>query len=468
MSERQPPHNLEAERSVLGAVLVAPDALDEALAIVGPDDFYLPAHREIWEVMVLLSRRGEPVDVVALADELRKRGQLPKLEGGEGYLVTLAQAVPTAANVEHYARRVHEKAILRRLILLCGETQARAYSDYGEIGPFLDSFEAASLALSQRRNERGPQSASALMPAFLDELERRAANKRDVTGVATGIHRLDRLTTGFNAGELVVVAARPGVGKTSWAVNIAARAAIDQQLPVYFISREMKQLEIIQKLVSSEGRINYHHLRTGNLERKDFSTIYTIQASLGGRLVVDDSALTLHEVASRVRRFRADRQLFPIEEAEAPRGLVIVDYLQLIKAPATANNRRASREEEIDEVGRELKLLAQRLALPVLALAQLNRATEKEDRRPILSDLRGSGSIEAHADTVIAIHNPSMHPSSEANVERGRAELLVLKQRHGAHGVIFASWRGEIGRFDPYVEDRPEWSGAPDPRLPDD
>ena len=459
---RSPPHNLEAERSALGGVLIKPSAFDEMATVLTSDDFFLPAHREIFEAMMEIERRRQPIDPIALGDELRTRGAVPRLEGGEGYLLTLAGAVPTAENISHYVRLVKEKATLRRLIATCAEIQSRAYGEFGSYEEFLDEAETAVFKVAQQNRRESFQPVSVLMTEVLEGIEERAREGKEVTGVPTGFKKFDLMTAGLQPENLIIVAARPGMGKTSWAVNVAVNAALHHQIPVLIFSLEMSKYELMERMLAGEARIDSARMRRGMIEYTDWKNrIYPA----GGRLasapiLIDDSAApSILELRAKARRFRGDPKYFP----PAPRtpdgretrrhGLIVVDYLQL--ARGMGGRRDDSREREIADISRGLKSLAKDLKVPIIAVSQLNRGLEKrEEKKPQLSDLRESGAIEQDADLVLFIHREEMfNPEGE----RGKAELIVGKNRHGPTGPVPMTFIKEYTRFENYAEDGEEY-----------
>jgi replicative DNA helicase len=393
---RTPPFNLDAERSALGSVLIRPAAFDEVANTVRPDDFYLPAHREIFEAMLALDRRRQPIDVISVGDELRTNGGLPRLEGGTTYLLALANEVPSVENVDHYTRLVKEKATLRRLIATCSEISSRAFGEFGDYEEFLDEAEAQVFNVAQQTRKGSYAAVGDHMTEVLEQIEARAAERKDVTGVPTGFTRFDKLTAGLQPENLIVVAARPGVGKTSWAVNVAVNAALGHGIPVLLFSLEMSKYELIERMLAGEAAIDQSAIRRGFIQYSDWKgKIYPAGQRLAkAPIVIDDSASpTILEVRAKSRRFRGDPRFFPPPVADAngkvPRqlGLVVIDYLQL--ARGGSSRKDDNREREIAEISRGLKALAKDLKIPIIAVSQLNRGLERrEDKKPQMSDLR--------------------------------------------------------------------------------
>jgi replicative DNA helicase len=453
-SGRLPPHNLEAERSALGGVLVKPLAFDEMATVLTADDFFLPAHREIFAAMMELEQRRQPIDVVSLGDELKSRGALPRLEGGSSYLITLANSVPTAENIGHYVRLVKEKATLRRLIAACAEVQSRAYGEFGSYEEFLDDAETQIFKVAQQNRRDTFQPVGELLGDVVNELQTRSMERRQITGVPTGFTKLDEITAGFQPENLIVVAARPGVGKTSWAINVATHAALDHGIPVLIFSLEMSKFELMERMLAGEARIDSSRMRRGMIEYGDWkSHIYPAADRLTkAPILIDDSAApNILELRAKTRRFRGNPKYFPhTGGGRPPLGLMVVDYLQL--ARGLGGRREESREREIAEISRGLKALAKDLHIPVIAVSQLNRGLERrEDKRPQLSDLRESGAIEQDADLILFIHREEMYGTEGA--ERNKAELIIGKNRHGPTDTVFLTFQREFTKFQNYADE---------------
>src|SRR3954447_626733 len=336
---RTPPHNLEAEKSVLGSVFIKPAAFDEVATSIGTDDFFLPAHREIFDAMVAIDRRRQAIDVIAVADELKVHGMLARLDGGQSYLNDLANAVPTAENVLHYARMVREKSTLRRLIATCAEVQSTAYGDFGEFETFLDDAETKIFKVAQQNRRETYSSTGDMMEEVLHNREVHTAERRAVTGVPTGFTKLDELTAGLQRENLIIVAARPGGGKTSWAINVAVHAAM-RKIPVLIFSLEMSKYELMERMLAAEARIDSGKIKRGFLEYSDWKNkIHPASKSLAEApiLIDDSSAISIMEIRAKARRFRGDIKYFPPQAPDAngriqpPLGLIVVDYLQLAR-----------------------------------------------------------------------------------------------------------------------------------------
>ncbi|HEX3697708.1 MAG TPA: replicative DNA helicase [Polyangia bacterium] len=461
-SARTPPHNLDAEKSVLGGVLVKPAAFDDVATTLQVDDFFLPAHREIFEAMLELDRRRHPLDVIAVADELKTRGMLPRLEGGETYLLTLANAVPTAENIPHYARLVKEKATLRRLIAACAEIQSSAYADFGDFELFLDEAETRVFKVAQQNRRESYSAASEMMEEVLHNIEVRAAERKAVTGVPTGFTKLDEYTAGLQRENLIIVAARPGGGKTSWAVNVAVNAAM-KKIPVLIFSLEMSKYELMERMLAGEARIDSSRIKRGFLEYSDWKNkIHPASGRLAEApiLIDDSSAISIMEIRAKARRFRGDPKYFPAGESvdgrppQPPLGLIVVDYLQL--ARGSTGKRDENRQQEIAEISRGLKALAKDLKIPIIAVSQLNREVEKREGKPKLSDLRESGAIEQDADLILFIHREDMQSDAPEAGPTATAEIIIGKHRNGATGAVKLTFIKEYTKFENHA-DEPEY-----------
>jgi replicative DNA helicase len=413
--------------------------------------------------MLALDKRRQPLDVIAVADELKTRGLLARLEGGESYLLTLANSVPTAENVLHYARLVKEKATLRRLIAACAEVQSSAYGDFGEFEAFLDEAETKIFKVAQQNRRESYAPVGDLMEEVLHNLEVRTADRKAVTGVPTGFTKLDDLTAGLQRENLVIVAARPGGGKTSWAVNVAMHAALQHRIPVLIFSLEMSKYELMERMLAGEARIDSSKIKRGFLEYADWKNkIHPASGRLAAApiLIDDSSAISIMEIRAKARRFRGDPRYFPPPPAPSeghppppPLGLVVVDYLQL--ARGSVGRRDDNRQQEIAEISRGLKALAKDLKIPIIAISQLNREVEKRDGKPKLSDLRESGAIEQDADLILFIHREDMAggDTPDAASPTAVAEIVIGKHRNGGTGAVKMTFIKEYTRFENYADD---------------
>ncbi|HHY94735.1 MAG TPA: replicative DNA helicase [Firmicutes bacterium] len=416
-TERVPPQNLEAEQSVLGAMLLEKEAIVRAAEILRPEDFYRDAHRQIFAGMLSLFEKGEAVDLVTLCEELRQQGSLEDV-GGVSYITTLANLVPTAANVEYYARIVEEKAVLRQLIRTATDIVSRSYEGQEEIATLLDDAERRIMELSLRRSSQGFVRLKEVLMSTLDRLMQ-TVESGQATGFSSGYADLDHYTAGLQPSDLLILAARPSVGKTTFALNMARHVSVKHKVPVAIFSLEMSREQVAMRLLSAEAGVNQQKIRRGELEEQEWQALSRGLARLGpAPIFIDDApALSVLELRSKTRRLRS----------EYGAGLVIVDYLQLLRPAGRAENR----QQEISEISRNLKALARELKVPVLALSQLSRAVEqRQDRRPMLSDLRESGALEQDADVVMFLF-------TNAELEReSQIEVIIAKQRNGPVGSV--------------------------------
>jgi replicative DNA helicase len=435
-----PPQNLEAESSVLGGILLENEAVNQVLELLRPEDFYRESHRKVFRAIVELSDRSEPVDLITLSDFLKSRGELEAV-GGTAYLASLADFVPTAANITHYARIVREKSILRSLISTATEIATRGYEEQGNVDEFLDSAEKVIFDISEKKIKASFVAVGDMIKDTLKTVEKLYERKEMVTGVPTGYNDLDKLTAGLQPAELIIVAGRPGMGKTAFALNIAANAAFTGAGVAVF-SLEMAKEQLVLRMLCSEARVDSSKVRSGYLGERDFPQL----AKAAGRLheapiYIDDTpAISVLELRAKARRLVRDRS--------KKIGLIIVDYLQLMRGMGTASNR----EQEISEISRSLKALAKELGVPVIALSQLNRRVEdRSDRRPMMSDLRESGAIEQDSDVIIFIYRDEVYNKSDES-KKGLAEIIVAKQRNGPIDTVTLTFLNEYTRFENYTE----------------
>ena len=438
---RVPPHSLDAEAAVLGGILMDNQQLDRIVEMLRPEDFYVPANRMLFEAMIELFESGQPIDLVTLANRLQEHDRLAAI-GGASYLARLLDAIPTVANLESHATIVREKANVRRIIDACHATLSEAYGDHGEVAEFLDKAERRVFDVA-RQDGRSPYvpMREAVKQTF-KAIEVASERGESLTGLATGITRLDRMTGGLQRSDLVILAGRPGMGKTAFALNIAVHAATFHTRPVVVFSLEMSRDQLVRRMLASEAGVEQSLLRTGRLSRADWPKIVGAAGALSSLpLWVDDSsAIGIMELRAKARRLKA----------EAGLGLVVVDYLQLVRGRPDADNR----EQEISDISRSLKALAKELDAPVLALSQLNRAVENratKDKRPQLADLRESGSIEQDADVVMFVYREEVYQPDTATP--GAAEIVVGKQRNGPTGIVKCRFQHEFTRFVNLTED---------------
>jgi len=418
--ERPLPHNLEAERSILGAVLLDNHALNAAVERLRSEDFFLPQHRNIFERMVQLGERQHAIDTITLMEDLSRTGTL-EAAGGVAYLSQLADGLPRVTNVDHYARIVKEKAVLRNLIHSASAIQEQALAAGDEADVILDRAESAIFQLAEDRVRAGLIGVKDLVKEGFERLEKIFSEGRRITGLATGYPGLDNETAGLQPSELIILAARPSMGKTALALNMAENVALRQREPVAIFSLEMSKESLLLRLLASEARVDAHKFRTGHMNRDDWGKVTRTLADLGEAPIwIDDSASsTVLEMGAKARRLKRDRGL----------SLMIVDYLQLVVP--THSGRGTNRQEEVSSISRALKGLAKELKVPVLVLSQLTRAPEREERKPQLADLRESGAIEQDADVVLFINRPNFYKTDLPEEDRAKAELIIAKQRNG-------------------------------------
>jgi len=437
-----PPQALDAERSVLAALLLDAEAIGRAVESIDPKAFYRTAHQKIYEAIVALYERNEKPDLVTLSEELRKRGDLEAV-GGPPALSQILEYATTTANLDHHIRIVHSKSILRQLIRASTEIQQEAYAGGDETPTILDRAEQRIFAITDQRVRAGFVLVRDLLKPSFEHIQRMFERQALVTGVPTGFSDLDELTAGFQNSDLVIIAGRPGAGKSALALNLAENAAIPtgkhDRVPVAVFSLEMSKEQLAQRLLCSQGGINLHRVRSGRLTNEDWPRLTTAAGLLNDApILIDDSpAPTLMEIRAKCRRLRSESRL----------GLLIIDYLQLIRSSTKAENR----VQEISQITRGLKSLAKELNVPILALSQLSRAVETRDKtgRPQLSDLRESGSIEQDADLVMFVYREILY---NEDAEPNKAELLIAKQRNGPTGSVKLTFMRESTKFVPYSQ----------------
>lgn len=439
---RQAPWSPEAEQAVLGAMLLDQDAALKAVQLLADNMFYRDPHRRIYRAMEAIVDRGDVLDPVILRDELARRADL-EAAGGMDYLAELLDVVPTAANIEFHCRIVKDKALLRRLIEVGTGLVQAAYDGRKEVGALLDEAEQQVFEVSQERGLQEVVRIKELMWHTMERIEARDRGDESVRGVPSGFADLDMKTNGFQRSDLIIVAGRPSMGKTSLCLNIAANAALEAKTPVAIFSLEMSRDQLVERLLAAESFVDLHRLRSGGLRPDDYPKLSRAAGLLGTAPIwIDDSpALTLLELRSKARRLKAEHDI----------QLIVIDYLQLIRGPA----RNESRQEEISYISRSLKALARELHTPVIALSQLSRAPEQRggDRRPMLSDLRDSGAIEQDADLVMFIYRPEVYGTrvTSEDAEEGVADLIVAKQRNGPTGTIKLAFLKQYTRFESYT-----------------
>jgi replicative DNA helicase len=440
MLERPLPNNLEAERSVLGAVLLDNNALNAAIENLRADDFFLDQHRRVFTQMIALSESQQAIDLITLTEELHRHGDL-EAAGGAPYLASLADGLPRVSNIEHYARIVKEKALLRNLIHATHNIQQRAFEGEDGADAVLDNAESSIFALAEDRVRVGLLPIKDIVRDNFERLEKIFREGKSITGVSSGYAELDKLTSGLQPSELLILAARPSQGKTALALNLAENIGIRAGLPVAIFSLEMSKESLLQRLLASVAQIDAHKFRTGHLSREDWSRMTEALGIISSApLWIDDAgSISVLEIGAKARRLKRDKGL----------SLLIVDYLQLI----TARGRFGNRQEEVSSISRALKGLAKELQIPVLVLSQLTRAPERDERGPQLSDLRESGAIEQDADVVMFIYRPDFFKAGATPEEREATELRIAKQRNGPTDTVKFVFRSRLTRFEEAAPD---------------
>ncbi len=438
---RVPPSNLEAEQSVLGGILLEPGALDRIADILAPEDFYHEAHEKIYQTMLELYRRREPVDLVTVTSLMYDHELLDAI-GGPGFLASLGDNVGSAANIEYWGRIVHEKSILRRLIFCSNGIAAECYEQIHDVDMFLDEAENRIFTIAETKMRQGFFKLGPLVESEISLLEKLYGRQEMTTGVACHFRDLDRYTAGLQNSDLIILAARPSMGKTALALNIAYNVAHYSQLPVAVFSLEMSKEQLVRRLLSTIGRIDASHLRRAFLTNDQWTSLQEAAGQLMDcPILIDDTpAVTALEVRAKCRRLKREKKL----------GMVIIDYLQLMRGRSDF----VSREQEISEISRSLKALAKELQIPVIALSQLNRRVEERpNKRPQLSDLRESGAIEQDADVILFIYRDEVYRKDSP--DKGVAEIIIGKQRNGPTGTFKLHFASQFTRFDDFAEELP-------------
>lgn len=435
MSERIPPHNEEAEKSVLGAAMLSKDALFEVLETVKPRDFYNPQHREIFNAITSLYRKGEPVDTLTVSEELKKLGSL-ELAGGRAYIAALSVDVPSTANAGQYAKIVSEKAVLRSLIEASDQVTEKCYQEKQDANEVLDFAEKGIFGISQSRQAKDVIPLSDVLMENIDIIDKVSQMQGETIGVPSGFKDLDRMLSGFQKSNLIVVAARPGMGKTAFALNVAQNAALKSNADVLIFSMEMSKEELGQRLLSMESRIESQKLKTGDLNRTDWDDLNRALDVLSeAQIYIDDTpGIGMMEIKNKCRRMKAEKKL----------DLIVVDYLQLM---SDTSRRSENRVQEISVLSRNMKLLAREMDCPVILLSQLSRGPEqRQDHRPVMADLRESGSIEQDADVVLMLYRDDYY-NKEDSQKPGVCEVIVAKHRSGSTGSVELTWLEKYTRF---------------------
>jgi len=431
--DRTPPQDLAAEQSVLGAMLMSKDAIADVIEFVKGRDFYRPAHEVIFDAIINLYGRGEPADPVTIADQLGKLGDLQRA-GGHIYLADLLSSVSIAANAGYYADIVREKAVLRRLVEASVRIAQMGYQAAGDVDDIVDAAQQALYEVSEGKASDDYKPLSLLIEPTIDEIEAIGARGGGMAGVPTGFAELDELTNGLHGGQMIIVAARPAMGKSTIALDFARSAAIKHRLTTAFFSLEMSQTEIVMRLLSAEAGVALNHIRNGKMTDEDWQRVVnkTVQISEAPLYIDDSPNLTMMEIRAKARRLKQRHDL----------KMVVIDYMQLM----TSGKKVESRQLEVSEFSRQIKLLAKELEIPVVALSQLNRGPEQRtDKRPMLSDLRESGSLEQDADMVILLHRDDAYDRESKRA--GEADLIVAKHRNGPTANIVTAFQGHYSRF---------------------
>lgn len=433
ITERIPPHNEEAERSILGSALLSKDALFDIMEIVSPADFYDETHKEIFEAVTDLYRRSVPVDTLTVSEELKRRNSL-EMVGGRTYIASLSTSVPSTTNAAEYGKIVVEKAALRRLIETAGEIGQKGYEENLDANEIMDFAERSIFEIAQKGQKSEYSHIKDVLLENINIIDKMAQMEGNLTGITTGFRDLDQLTSGLHRSDLIILAARPAMGKTAFALSVAQQAAIKGEASVMIFSMEMSKEQLGQRLLSMESRIDMQNLKTGNLERKDWDQInMALDALSKADIHIDDTpGISIMEMKNKCRRLKAERGL----------DLIVIDYLQLMNMEGKSD----SRTQEISALSRSLKLLARELDCPVIVLSQLSRAPEQRpNHRPMLADLRESGSIEQDADIVIFLYRDEYYNEDTENP--GECEVIVAKHRSGPTGTVAVTWLGKYTRF---------------------
>jgi replicative DNA helicase len=432
--DRIPPQNIEAEQAVLGAIFLEPSSLTVTSEVLIPEDFYRSSHQKIFNVMLKLNDEGKAVDLITVTEELAATKNLEEV-GGVSYLSELAGSVPTAANIEYYARIVEEKSLLRRLIRTATNIAQEGYSREDEVEELLGEAEKTIMEVAQRKNSGSFQNIKDVLVATYDNIEVLTTRKGDVTGIPTGFAELDRMTAGFQRNDLIIVGARPSVGKTAFALNIAQNVATKTDENVAIFSLEMGAEQLVMRMLCAEGNINAQNLRTGSLTDEDWRKLTMAMGSLSnaGIYIDDTPGVRIGEIRSKCRRLKQEHGL----------GMILIDYLQLIQGDGRSGDNR---QQEVSEISRSLKALARELQVPVIALSQLSRGVEqRQDKRPMMSDIRESGSIEQDADIVAFLYRDDYYDKESEN--KNIIEIIIAKQRNGPVGTVSLAFVKEYNKF---------------------
>ncbi|EXJ24307.1 Replicative DNA helicase [Alkalibacterium sp. AK22] len=439
LGDRLPPQNIEAEQSVLGSILLDPEALIPAMEYIESSDFYRRAHQLIFQVMAELNERNEAIDVVTIANSLESKSLLEDI-GGTPYLAEIAGMVPTASNVEYYAKIVEERSILRKLIQTATDIASKGYQEADDVPNLLDEAERKILEVSEKRSRSGFVSIESVLRDTINNIDELFQNDDDITGISTGYKALDEMTAGLHEDELIILAARPGVGKTAFALNVAQNIGTKTDETVAIFSLEMGAEQLVNRMLCAEGTINASNLRTGQLTEEEFEKLFVAMGSLSkASIYIDDTpGIRTAEIRAKCRKLKQEKGKL---------GLIVIDYLQLIEGSG-----KESRQQEVSEISRQLKKLAKELSVPVVALSQLSRGVEqRQDKRPILSDLRESGSIEQDADIVAFLYRDDYYRNEDEEdddeTEDNVVEVILEKNRSGARGTAKLLFIKEFNKF---------------------
>lgn len=431
--DRVPPQNIEAEQAVLGAILIHGEALITAMERISSDDFYRGTHQRIFESIVELAEEQEPVDLITLTSRLQNKQQLEEI-GGVTYLSELANAVPTAANIDYYAAIVEEKSMLRRLIRTATQIVSNGYANEDDVGSMLSEAEAKILEISQRRSSSGFVVIRDVLMEVFEKVEQLYSNKGGSTGIPSGFIDLDKMTSGFQRSDLVILAARPSVGKTAFALNVAQNVGVRAKETVAIFSLEMGAAQLVQRMICAEANVDANRMRTGYLEGDDWEKLtMAIGALSEANIYIDDSpSITVADIRAKCRRLQQEKGL----------GMILIDYLQLIAGRGKGDNR----QQEVSEISRTLKQIARELNVPVIALSQLSRGVEqRQDKRPMMSDLRESGSIEQDADIVAFLYRDDYY--DKESEKKNIIEIIIAKQRNGPVGTVELAFLKQFNKF---------------------
>jgi replicative DNA helicase len=448
-----PPQSIEAEQAVLGTILLQDKALLKIVELLGPDDFYRDAHKTIFAAMLSLFEKREPHDLITVTSLLNDQNKLERV-GGASYLASLTDIIPFSGTLVHHATIIRKKSILRRLIQTTSEVTARCYDTQDDIENLIDQAEKTIFEIAHSNKGQGFQPMSSIVPRAFDRITKLFDKQEHITGVATGYDELDRMTAGLQASELIILAARPSMGKTALSMNIVQHAALIGKVPVAVFSLEMSMEALALRMLCSIGRIDSQRVRTGKLHDNDWPKLTRATGMLADApIYIDDTpGQTVLEMRAKARRLKSEHNL----------GLVVVDYLQLMQGKSNSENRT----QEISEISRSLKAMAKELDVPVLALSQLNRSLEnRTDKRPQLADLRESGAIEQDADVIMFIYRDEVYNRAEDNPNRGLAEVIIGKQRNGPTGMVKMTFLGEYTTFENYTSRMPTSPYQPEPDL---